>query len=31
MSNAPAYVTLRELTDREAIRDLARRYAHYVW
>ena len=31
MSNSPAYVTLRELTDREAIRDLARRYAHYVW
>ena len=31
MSNAPAYVTLRELTDREAIRDLARRYAHCVW
>ncbi len=23
--------TLRELADREAIRELARRYAHYVW
>jgi ketosteroid isomerase-like protein len=23
--------TVRELADREAIRDLARRYAHYVW
>jgi len=23
--------TLRELADREAIRDLARRYAHFVW
>ena len=31
MSNVPAFATLRELTDREAIRDLARRYAHHVW
>jgi ketosteroid isomerase-like protein len=24
-------VVVRELADREAVRDLARRYAHYVW
>jgi ketosteroid isomerase-like protein len=29
MSTADA--TLRDLADREAIRDLARRYAHHVW
>lgn len=28
---SPADATLRELADLEAIRDLARRYAHYVW
>jgi ketosteroid isomerase-like protein len=31
MSDAAPDSMLRELADREAIRDLARRYAHYVW
>jgi ketosteroid isomerase-like protein len=31
MSDAAPDRILRELADREAIRDLARRYAHYVW
>ena len=31
MSDPGPAATLRDLADREAIRDLARRYAHYVW
>ena len=31
MSDAAPDRILRELADRETIRDLARRYAHYVW
>jgi len=31
MASASIEAGLRELTDREAIRDLARRYAHHVW
>ena len=31
MASAHIEAEVRELTDREAIRDLARRYAHHVW
>ena len=31
MASARIEADVRELTDREAIRDLARRYAHHVW
>jgi len=31
MSSTPPDALLQELTDREAIRDLACRYAHHVW
>ncbi len=31
MTSARIEADVRELTDREAIRDLARRYAHHVW
>ena len=31
MTTASSEMNVRELADREAIRDLARRYAHHVW
>ncbi len=31
MSRTPPHANLQELADREAIRDLAFRYAHHVW
>jgi ketosteroid isomerase-like protein len=31
VSTATAEATLLDLADKDAIRDLARRYAHYVW